>query len=397
VITLKSHGKKVVDIEENSFGEILNIYPDEHLNDRQIFKDARETGELSYTDLRSECDKLLIPWQIFLLKPDKLAIEIKQINDRRKSKFDKKLIANRSNEGEGVSLRIADRLISLQEYVRDGKDVNEFPGILKNIHRDKWATIIVDYFQIDLSKLRAGRKEIILGYLIASIEEKDIRIARGVLTHKLLPASNAIRATYRKSSGFVVRDSKVPYIFLPSEISDNETPGRQILTLLTLVVLIGLDNYNMYVTGSLEMFIKNNRALRQAYDVVSEILLPFSETEKFSGIRITEQIRDDLASKFMLTPSAVVVTLRQRGLIDNDVDYQALLDDTFVEKVTTEKQVKRTPHLDTAVRKLCGSATHNDIIEGIKTGVLSSTKVQYLIFGRIDKLKYEKYKVSIGI
>lgn len=397
MITLRSHGKKILDIHEGSIGKILNIYSDEHLSERPTFLLAQNLGELSYSDLRSECDKLLIPWQLFLLNQDKLDEEIKSIDDRRKSKFDQKLIANRSNEGHGVSLRIADRLIALQEFARENCDEkHDFPGSLKALHRDKWGLAVLNYFRIDTSKLSSGKKAATLEHIINCVEEKNIRVARGVLAHKLLPASNAIRSSYRKSSGFVVRDDKIPYIFLPNEISDTETPGRQILTLLTLIMLIGIDDYDMYVTGNLEMFVKTNRTLGHVYGVVGEILLPFSETDKYRGVQITAEIRDDLASRFMLTPSAVLVTLRQRGYISDDIEYQILLDGIVIGS-NGKKEVKRTPHLDTAVRKMCGKTTSIEIIKGIREGTLNATRAQYLIFGQVDKLKFEKYKANVGI
>lgn len=102
----------------------------------------------------------MIPWQLFFLSKDKLDDTISKINDKRKAKFDKKLIASRDNTtGGGVSLRIADRLIALQEFARESVAVeNAFCGSLKNLHRDKWAKHIIDYFEIDISILGSGNK-----------------------------------------------------------------------------------------------------------------------------------------------------------------------------------------------------------------------------------------------
>lgn len=397
MITLKSHGRDVLEIDESSIKKILNIYPDEHLIERPVFVAALQSGELAYTDLRHECETLLIPWQLFLLEPVKLEQEIKRIDDKRKAKFDRKLIASRSNTGRGVSLRIADRLIALQEFASaQAKSVNTFSGCLQNVHRDKWPKEIRDYFEIDEGKLKSGKKQETLEYLIRKAEAKNIRVARGVLNNnKLLPIENKIRATYRKSSGFVVKDDKIPYVFLPSEISDNETPGRQILTLFALLILVGLDEYDMYITGTLELVVRRNRTLRQIYGAVSEILLPFEESDKYKGVQITQAIRDEIATKFMLTPSAVVVTLRQRDII-SDTEYDTLLNN--IEGAPAgQKEHKRTPRLDTSVQKFCGSSTHADIMNGLKTRTLGSIEAQYLIFGRIDKLKFEKYKANIGL
>jgi len=397
MIALKTHGKKIIDIDETSIDKILNVYSDESLGYRSVFVNARNTGELSIADLKAECDKILMPWQLFFLDPTRLDNVIKNIADKRASKFDNKLIASRDNEGHGISLRIADKVIGFQEFALSGITLqNSFCGSLKNSKRDEWAQKIIEHFEIESTILSSGKKEKTLGKLIELVEAKNIRVARGVLANKLLPAENTIRSTYRKSSGFAVRDDKLPYIFLPSEINDNETFGRQILTLVVLLVLIGLDDYSMYVTGNLELYIKSKKSLQQAFGVANEILLPFSETDKYKNTKITETIRDSLADRFMLTPSAVVVTLRQRGLIDSDNDQRALFD-SIIPKKADPKHHPRSPKIDTSVRKLCGSATTNDVVWALRTDNLKSIPAQYLIFGCVDKLKFAKFKANVGL
>ena len=80
MVTLKSHGRDVLEIDESSITKILNIYPDEHLIERNVFVVALQSHELAYADLRHECETLLIPWQLFLLEPVKLEEEIKRID-----------------------------------------------------------------------------------------------------------------------------------------------------------------------------------------------------------------------------------------------------------------------------------------------------------------------------
>jgi hypothetical protein len=397
VITLKSHGKSIGLMDESVTLTILNIYPDEHLSDRPLFKKALGEGEIAFSALRDECDRLLLPWQLFLLNSVRAEKEITSIRNSRTAKFEKKMIASRTNEGAGVSLRIADRLISLQEYAREGvSQPNSFVGKLKNLHRDSWAATIVKHFGIDPAKLKDTKKDKVLGYLIKTVEQHDIRVARGVLTNKLLPALKTSRSSYRKSSGFVVKDDKVPYIFIPNEINDSESPGRQILTLLSLLTLIGLDRYDSYITGEFEIVSSTQKIFQQIYGVVSEILLPYEATNPYKGKKITEAVRDTLATKYMLTPSAVVVTLRQRGYIESDATYQQLLEGTYAGGVGPSTP-KRTPRIDTAVNKMCGRTTSQQILEGVRNGSLSATRAQYLIFGRVDKLSFEKYKANVGL
>lgn len=343
----------------------------------------------------------MIPWQLFFLSNDKLEGTIDKINAKRKAKFDKKLIASRDNTtGGGVSLRIADRLIALQEFAKESVTVdNPFCGSLKNLHRDKWAKHIIDYFEIDISILRSGNKGRTLDKLITRIEAKNIRIARGVLDNNnmLLPVASTSRQVYRKSSGFVVKDEKVPYVFLPNELNDNETAGRQILTLFVLLILIGNDQYDLYLSGELEMYIKGQKKLQQAFGVATEILLPFSETEQYSGIKITATIVEELSSKYMLTPSAVIVTLSQRGFVATEAQKQQLQDALTASLPDTPPAPKRAANIDNAVKKLCGAATTTDLISAIEAKSLGSIRAQYLIFGRVDKLRFAKFKATVGL
>lgn len=397
MITLRSHGKSVGLIDESVMLMVLSIYPDENLIDRPIFMNALNDREMTFSTLKDECGKLLLAWQLFLLNPQRAKKEIDDINTRRTAKFEKKMIASRTNEGAGVSLRIADRLISLQEYAKEGVvEPNAFIGKLKNLHRDKWASCVLHEFSIDQSRLKDVKKDKALDYLIERIEQNNIRVSRGVLTNKLLPALKSSRSSYRKSSGFVVRDDKVPYVFLPNEISDSESSGRQILTLLSLLMLIGLDRYDSYITGEFEIVSSTQKIFQHIYSVVSEILLPLEATKPYIGRQIDETIRDTLAGQYVLTPSAVVVTLRQRGYIESDSTYQRLLEGTYAGGVGPSTP-KRTPHIHNAVSKMCGNTTSQQIIAGLRDRSLNATRAQYLIFGRIDKLSFERYKANIGL
>lgn len=399
MIILKSHGKTVLSIERSSFIKILSIYPDESLHNREIFNSALQVGEISFSDLKKECETVCLPWQLFLLEPQKLDRELSQIDELRKSKFDDKMIATRDNEGRGVSLRIADRLIALQDFAREGVSVdNKFCGSLKKLPENQWADYIIRYFSINPENINKGKKGKTLDYLIRQVEARNIRVSRGVFnSNKLLPIGNDIRKTYRKSSGFVVRDNRVPYIFLPSELNTDETPGRQILTLVSLLVLIGMDQYSIYIQGNFEVKIKKNKLLKLAFKISGEILLPLSATSMYTDVAITDIIRDELAEKYMLTPSAVIVTFRERGHLKSDEEFEALTESINRKPQLSEKTPMKTPFIQTSVKKLCGQTTSQEIIDALRSSSLSNVKAQYLMFGYVDKLKFERFKSNVEL
>lgn len=401
-IAIKTNGERVIDISIASIQNILNIYPDECHIDRPVFTNALSSRELAFSDLQSEAETLMIPWQLFFLEEEKLDKTIHKLNKKRKSKFDKKFLANRNSSTEnGVSLRIVDRIIALQEFAHNQVlEKNVFCGSLKYLAHDKWAGKIIDFFEIDPEILCKGHKGKVLDKLIDCVEAKNIRVARGVFdsNNKILPTAKTVRRIYQKSSGFVVQDEKVPYVFLPNELNDKETAGRQILTLFVLLILIGNNQYDIALTGELELSITSTRGLQQAFSVATEILLPFSVTDAYRTNLIDSNIIEALSEQYMLTPSAIIITLWQRGLLRNDDHKQELLDNMNVPLPTADtKGFRRPANIDTAIKKWCGTATTRDIVQAINSKILSPIEAQYLIFGRVDKSRYAKFKAKFNI
>ena len=186
----------------------------------------------------------------------------------------------------------------------------------------------------------------------------------------------------------------MPYIFLPSEANREETAGRQIYTLLLLLVLIGLDEYNVTIKSNFKINADTKTGhLSNAHRIVSELLLPTRVTDTYLGNSITPKIRDELANSYNLTPSAVVVTLYKRGVIDAKEEYAALLD-TVQSKPGSANRVIRSPLVRTAAAKFCGATTNSKIIQQTAHGGLSAISAQYLLFGHANKKKYQEFKIQ---
>lgn len=397
IITIQANRKIITTITESQLVDILSIYPDEPLTNRAFFQKAVETSCITIHEIQAECDVLNIPWQLFLLSSPKLADAIKQIKSKRTAKFDKRLIASRDGNGRGISLRIADRVIAFQEYAKSNvSEDNAYCGLLIKIPQSKRAAHIIDYFEIDPNKLHGRTKGRVLDYLIEKFEAKNIRVSRGVLSNKIIPNAKEITATYRKSSGFIVHDNRVPYAFLPSEVSEiNETAGRQILTLISLVVLAGLDEFNYYINGDLETHFQAKKILNIAFEIAGEVLLPLDVTDALKGAEITPKLRDELAIEYMLTPSAIAVTLWRRGLIESEEGLEDLLD--AAPTITPHPSFPRSAKIETSVKKFCGVATGTELLHDIRVGAIRSIPAQYLLFGHVDKGHFARLKSEIGL
>ena len=162
--------------------------------------------------------------------------------------------------------------------------------------------------------------------------------------------------------------------------------------------MIGNNQYDIALTGELELSITSTRGLQQAFSVATEILLPFSVTDAYRTNLIDSNIIEALSEQYMLTPSAIIITLWQRGLLRNDDHKQELLDNMNVPLSTADtKGFRRPANIDTAIKKWCGTATTRDIVQAINSKILSPIEAQYLIFGRVDKSRYAKFKAKFNI
>jgi hypothetical protein len=121
------------------------------------------------------------------------------------------------------------------------------------------------------------------------------------------------------------------------------------------------------------------------------MLLPFEATDNYKDKNIDASVRDELSSSYNLTPTAVVITLSDRGLITAS-ECENLLK-SIVPKPPSNNTYFRGPKLTTSVEKFCGKITNSNIINGLAEHTLKATRAQYLLFGHIDKVRLHKFKV----
>lgn len=248
-------------------------------------------------------------------------------------------------------------------------------------------------FDINFSDFRRGDKASALSYLIEKIESKNINVCQGVLTNKILPHLN--RDVYKNTSGFVIQDDTIPFVFIPSEINPDERDGRQIYTLAYLVALIGLDAYEYVIDKDFKVKLLASKGLEEKiYAIASEFVLPTAITDLYQGVPITTHIRDTLASKYKITPTAVVVILRKRGLITSFKKYRDLLPE---KAPAAKKKGGRSQKIEVSVRKFNGKYVFDAVNSAIKSGVMYPVQAQYLLFGCVNKKNFKRYRKSLSI
>lgn len=386
-------------ISENVVRSVLGLYPEENLHERIIFDHAFTTGSIEYSDLKNESEKILVPWQLFFLEDANLESEIAHIIEQREYKVSSKLMAKRKGSGSTTSKRIIDRLIRQQNFLIKSSrfSQNKFCGSLKSMTVNDAAVHLIKHFNIEMSYFWSRSSKLqALEYLIEQVEIGKINVSRGVLTNGILPYLESSRDVYRNTSGFLIKDDKVPFVFLPSEVNPNEVESRQIYTLIYLLVIIGLDQYEYFLDHDFNtQLFKAGKQEQKIHAITSEILLPKNETETLKNIEITEETRDDWCKQFKISPSAFVTTLRIRKIIDKEL-YNQLLPEPFDPK-RKNKSPARTPRVSTSARKFCGHYTYDAINSGIRSGSLANTQAQYLLFGTINKKRFKKYRNELGL
>jgi len=310
------------------------------------------------------------------------------------------LVAKRPGSGNVTSKRIIDRLIRQQNFLVEVSEfpINNFCGSLKGVSVKRAAQNIRDFFEIDKEYVwRLSKKSTALDYFIRQVEARNITISRGVLTHKLLPAWNVVQNDiYKQTSGFVIKDEKAPTIFLPNEINPDEVASRQIYTLFYLLSVIGLEEYDYFLRTDFTAKVARARGVnKKLHAITTELLIPDSEVKKLNINKIDLDRRDELATIFKVTPTALITTLWIRKTISKSM-YEELKPEEFIPGSAKKSNI-RGPKVSTSVRKFCGQNVYDAINISIQSGVLKSVQAQYLIFGGVNKKGFKKYKNEIGL
>lgn len=394
---IKVNGNFATEIEDAVVNRILDLYPEEELWTRSIFEKAFRIGSIDLKDLKKESNKILIPWQLFFLDEKNFKLQIKHIEDQRKHKVSSKLLAKRKGVGNTTSKRIIDRLIRQQNFLTEHSNfpINDYCGSLIGMSTKKAAEFILERLGIDRQLYWEYERERALDYFIEKIESTSVNICRGVLTNKLLPAHKVVlNRVYKNTSGFVIKDDRIPFIFLPNEINPDEIVSRQLYTLVYLFVVIGLNQYDYVMEKDFRVkSLKQKKTEARFHAITSEILIPQSELNQYQDQRITLSIRDNLCQKLKVTPSALVTTLKIRRLID-DEQFEELKPAEF-QFGKIERPHIRSPRISTSIKKFCGNHTYKAICTAVKSKSLPNIQLQYLIFGSVNKDGFRRFRAEV--
>jgi hypothetical protein len=392
-------GKFSTEIEDDTVKRVLSMFPEEELHERPVFKDAFERGSINFRDLKSECGKLLIPWQMLFLERAVLQSQLSHIESQRRGKVSEKLFAKRRGEGDTISKRILDRLIRQQDYLVSTSNFvkNRLNGSLIGLSIRDASVRYLEILQIDRGKLwKLASKESALNYLTLKAGACNINVSMGVLSNRLLPSNKVVPASvYRDTSGFVIKDEKVPFVFLPSEINPSEVASRQIYTLTFLLVCIGLERFDHVLDRRIgPRMLGSKGAEKEIHSIVAEVLMPEKEMVELCREELEAEDRDRAAERYKVSPTALVTSLRVRGFISKEA-YDALKPEPF--EPPKSKTPQKQPRVSTSVGKFCGRHSMDAINQGLQTGALTGVQAQHLIWGAVNKSGFRKYRKELAL
>lgn len=295
------HGERVR-IDRAVFVELLE---NSVVSGRAPYHHALERDEISYTGLLELARKAEVPHPLFFAP---LALVQTQIRTKTE-----KLLQGVAPDTFTVNTRTTIKLRDVELIVKDLLRKQSLarkhdPSLIKNkivgLLRRPSATVredadkLVAALGLDVDALlRVRTKELALEMLIERVEANQILVSRSVRGYmpQILDGLHF--------SGMTVRDPKVPYIFLTGGDHGDfqEPPGRQIFTLMLMVVLVarGIFAPVTYDANS------NAPDAGREYDIVGEILMPSHELQAadLDGLDAVKAAAD----AFKVTPSAMTV------------------------------------------------------------------------------------------
>lgn len=384
---IKINRRESIKIEKDIFESLFDQSPIRAYKACQL---ALTSNEIKLADLKDLAKKADVPYPLFFA-PKKIVND--QIKDKNKNIFDKipskpeMQLAFRGATGiEGIEIIIKD-IGRKQEFLKDrvltGLTDNKYIGSLGKAFKTgtsnkELAKLFREYFEIDLKELRKLSKEDVVRYICAKAEEKNIFVS--LSSYNYMP-QNLDRDL--GLSGLCVKDKKIPYVFINTRDGDEtpkilETAGRQIFTLISMLVCIGI---NKFVLSTKTNKTKDNNYTR-VYSIASEILIP---SESLDNVEIKSL--DDLFSYskvFKVTPSMFLVCLVKSKKMSQKVADQYL--EALRKRVKGVTTPRNQPLPINAYRKYNGEKFSKEVVGAYKNKKISQDELKNVLFRKGNKM-----------
>lgn len=382
-VTLSS-GSLTIDIRV--FWALLNL---SHIKTYAAYRLALLEKSIKFSDLKFLALKADVPYPLFFSPLDKVLRQIwdfdNELNNKIPSKEELSLNSRGRLKVEDIKLILKDlsrRQGLLSKQLLPTAPVNTYVGSIAKLVKggtssSVLATTLRDALCINLDDFRSTTKEGGLSYLVEKAEAQGIFVSFS--SHHYMPQN----LKDVEMSGICLKDSKFPFIFINTKDGDDnpeiiEPAGRQIFTLLTMLVCIAMNRF-VFSSKTKESKLPH---MKIANEVVGEVLIPESDLSGIT-VRNLEDIKK-VATFFKVTPSMCLVRLSQKGIISRPLANE--LRTQLAEEVKGKGGIPRQPLPVNAYLKYNGSRFSREVLTAEKKGIIHGDVVRNALFRKGKKM-----------
>ncbi len=376
-------GHSDVELEERVFHALLNL---PYVMAYKAYTSAVREKAIALSDLKKLAQKADVPYPLFFAPYHHVAeqIRLKEEFLAKKLPTKKDLLLSFRGSLSVRSIELIGRdLAKKQEFLKrsvlPAAPVNDYVGFIAKATKlgatDKeLADAIRSKLGINLQVLRTLSKKKVLGYITALAEKAGILVSQS--SYNYMPQPIARTAQF---SGFCVKDSKFPFVFINTRDGDEEplileTEGRQVFTLLAMLVFVAKGRFVLgtNATG------KRAQPTQRAYMIVGEILIP---EEELRSVRV-ESLKDlkDLSTTYKVTPSMLLRRLETLGM--NKALVRAFRSELKRELKSAEPPQLRSPLPHHGFEKYNGQRFSREVVLAYRRGKISQDDFDNVLFRR---------------
>lgn len=381
-IQVKIKHEKGVPISKAALFKLLEVFP---VHESAEFKDLITNDSIALSSLKKIAAKLKVPFPLFFAPEHVVEQQVSELASHlnKLPAREEFLVATRGLGSLDDFRLIAVDLSRKQEFLKNrllpetadnifaGSSAKKFAT--SNQHREI-STDIRNFFKLDLVKLRGFSKARALKYLCEQVEESGILISFSSYNYMPQRLERDLPV-----SGFCVKDKKFPYVFINTRDGDEEplileTEGRQIFTLLAMLVSVAINKFALNSKRENQ----KSELVRSVFRIAGGILVPF---EDLKDVKVIDTVQlKNLANKFKITPSMLVNRLQEEGCITPDTakSFRGIL--TSEQQIRREKSKPRSAPPETGFMKYNGIRYSKEVSRALRAKKITEYESRFALF-----------------
>jgi len=386
VITLN---RAKIPIDRQAFTALFSMAP--NVRESAPYKAALRENTISFRDLKKLATDADVPYPLFFAPLPHVEAQIEDHHKNLADKFPAKSEIALSHRGT-LNLREIQLVVKdfakkqefLKKYILPKSPDNDYVGALRKKLKqgssvESVAQYFKEFFDLDLKVLRTKSKEGALRYVTRQAESKSVFISYS--SYNYMPQNIERNAEF---SGICIKDKKFPFVFINTRDGDEEplileSSGRQIFTLVSMLVSIGL---NIFAINIKKGGVKNP-LYELLYNITEEILVPQIDLQNVQVTSIDDLTR--YSDSFKVTPSMLLVRLEHLRKIPRKE--AARLRGILKTELTAKKPSQKRSVLPVnGYRKYNGERFSYEVLNAHKSQAITFEQVKNVLFRKGKKM-----------